>query len=60
MNLKQIKEIAKSKGVKVGIMKKTDLIRTIQRTEGFSACFSTVTDRMCNQIDCLWRSDCLK
>lgn len=40
MTLKQVKEIAKGKGVKVGNMKKKDdIIRTIQRAEGNLDCF---------------------
>lgn len=60
MNLKQIKEIAKSKGVKVGTMKKDDIIRAIQRTEGNFDCFGTATTGVCDQYNCLWREDCLK
>lgn len=60
MTLKQIKEIAKEKGIKVAKMKKPDLIRTIQKTEGYFECFGTSTNGICDQLDCLWRSDCLK
>ena len=38
MNLKDIKEMAKGKGVKVGRMKKDELIRLIQRAEGNFDC----------------------
>lgn len=60
MNLKQIKEIAKSKGVKVGNVKKDELIRAIQRAEGNFDCFGTATAGECDQLNCLWRDDCLK
>lgn len=59
MNLKQIKEIAKEKGVKVGNMKKEEIIRTIQRAEGNFDCFGTAAG-ICDQADCLWRNDCLR
>ena len=60
MNLKQVKEIAKEKGVKVGNMKKENIIRAIQRTEGNFDCFGSATAGVCDQLNCLWRDDCLK
>jgi hypothetical protein len=60
MTLKQVKEIAKEKGVKVGNMKKENIIRAIQRTEGNFDCFGTATAGVCDQLNCLWRDDCLK
>jgi len=60
MTLKQVKDIAKTKGIKVGNMKKTDIIRTIQRTEGNFECFGTAINGECAQADCLWREDCLQ
>lgn len=60
MNLQKIKEIAKEKGVRVGNMKKENIIRAIQRAEGNSDCFGTATAGVCDQLNCLWRDDCLK
>jgi len=60
MTLKQVKEIAKEKGVKVGNMKKENIIRAIQRTEGNFDCFGSATAGVCDQLNCLWRDDCLK
>ncbi len=60
MILKQVKEIAKEKGVKVGNMKKENIIRTIQRAEGNIDCFGNATAGVCDQINCMWRDDCLK
>lgn len=60
MTLKQIKEIAKEKGVKAGNIKKAELIRTIQRAEGNFECFGTAIGGTCDQLSCLWRDDCLK
>jgi len=60
MTLKQVKEIAKEKGVRVGNMKKENIIRAIQRTEGNFDCFGTATAGVCDQLNCLWRDDCLK
>lgn len=60
MTVKQIKEIAKAKGIKVGNMKKENIIRAIQRAEGNFDCFGTATAGICDQYNCLWREDCLK
>ena len=60
MTLKQVKEIAKTKGVKAGTMKKENIIRAIQRAEGNFDCFGSAAEGDCNQADCLWRTDCLK
>lgn len=60
MTMKQIKDIAKEKGVKVGNMKKDNIIRAIQRAEGNFDCFGTAVAGVCDQMNCLWRDDCLK
>jgi hypothetical protein len=60
MNLKEIKDIAKSQGIKVGNMKKENIIRSIQRSEGNFDCFGSATAGECNQVNCIWRGDCLK
>ncbi|MBN2628382.1 MAG: Rho termination factor N-terminal domain-containing protein [Spirochaetales bacterium] len=59
MTVKEIKEIAKEKGVVPGKMKKDELIREIQTAEGNKACFGYEA-AVCGQDDCLWREDCLK
>lgn len=59
MNLKDIKEIAKQRGVKAGKMKKEELIRSIQLAEGNFDCFGTALSGDCSQNDCIWRGDCL-
>ena len=60
MTLKQVKDMAKTKGIKVGNMKKANIIRTIQKAEGNFDCFGTAINGECNQSDCLWREDCLQ
>ena len=60
MKLQEIKEIAKRNGIKAGKMNKTELIRTVQRVEGNNDCFATPYVSDCNQINCLWREDCMK
>ena len=58
MVVKEIKSIAKKMGILVGKMKKADLIRTIQQTEGNIPCFQTGVMETCGQENCCWRSDC--
>ncbi|MDA8083758.1 MAG: SAP domain-containing protein [Nitrospiraceae bacterium] len=60
MTLKDIKELAKKKGVKAGKLKKDEIIRSIQRAEGNFDCFGSADSGICSQEDCLWRSDCLE
>jgi hypothetical protein len=59
MNTKEIGVIAKTKGIKPGKLKKADLIHAIQRKEGNFDCFAKAYDGQCDQMDCIWRIDCL-
>jgi hypothetical protein len=58
MKIKKIREIAKKKGINYCDMSETELIRTIQRAEGYSDCFARMNVNDCNQMNCLWREDC--
>ena len=58
MKVQEIKQIAVKMGIKPGKMKKAELIRTIQTTEGNHPCFQTA-DNNCDQTACCWRSDCI-
>jgi len=58
MTVKEIKEIAARMGLDAGKMKKNELIRTIQRTEGNPDCFDTGKAAVCGENECLWRNDC--
>lgn len=58
MKLEEIKEIAKQHNIKVGKLKKADLVRNIQTAEGNPACFETGQSTACGQSKCLWRTDC--
>ena len=60
MKISLVRDIAKSMGMKTGKMGRTELIRRIQREEGNHACFATPYVRECDQLNCLWREDCLK
>ena len=59
MTVNEIKIIAKKMGIKAGKMKKADLVRTIQSTEGNTPCFQTGVMATCGQENCCWRSDCM-
>jgi hypothetical protein len=59
MKLQEIREIAGKMGIAAGKLNKTELIRTIQRTEGNTDCYA-LRGHECDQINCLWRKDCMK
>jgi hypothetical protein len=58
MKFEGVKELAKERGLPVKNMKKTDLIRAIQRNEGHFDCYNTSSSANCGQLQCLWREDC--
>ncbi len=59
MKLREIKVIAKTKGIDARNMKKTDLIRAIQKSEGNFDCYGSAVSGVCDRLDCAWRKDCL-
>lgn len=59
MKIQEIRAIAKVRGIKFAKLSKTDLIRTIQREEGNFPCFGAAVGGSCDQVNCLWREDCL-
>ena len=58
MKMQQVRAIAKEQGVKVGKLKKFELIREIQGQEGNLACYATDAANNCDQAACAWRDDC--
>ena len=58
MTINQIREKALSVGVQPGDMKKPDLIRSIQKAEGYTPCFGT-SNGQCPYTDCCFMDDCL-
>ena len=58
MKLEEIRAIAKQHDIKTGRMKKAELIRAIQESEGNAQCFETGQAERCGQMACLWRSVC--
>ncbi len=59
MKMSEIHKIAKEKGVKSFGKNKIAIIREIQQKEGNIPCFATDRINNCNEINCLWRKDCL-
>jgi hypothetical protein len=59
MRMEEIKGIARGKGIMSGKMKKGDLIRIIQTTEGNFPCFGRLSLESCDRTECLWRPDCV-
>jgi hypothetical protein len=58
MKVEEIREIARQRGLKVGKMKKTEMLRAIQQSEGNEECFASGKTAECGQEKCLWRNDC--
>lgn len=58
MTVSEIGVIAKRLGLKVGKLRKVDLVRAIQAAEGNPACFCSGESGRCGQEACLWRVDC--
>jgi len=60
MNMREIRELAKEKGARIGNMNKVDAVRMIQLTEGNFDCFAKADSGDCDQDGCLFREDCIK
>ena len=58
MKLEAIRDIAKVHGLQTGKRSKSELIKSIQMEEGNFDCYATAYAGVCDQSDCLWRSDC--
>ncbi|MCX7920061.1 MAG: Rho termination factor N-terminal domain-containing protein [bacterium] len=60
MTINEVRKIAKDKGIKLAARQtKAEIIRMIQKAEGNFDCFGTAQG-YCDQLNCLWREDCLK
>jgi len=60
IKIADVRKLAREKGLKSGQKTKVALIRAIQRAEGYNDCFATSYVAECDQMNCLWREDCLK
>jgi hypothetical protein len=52
MTVKQLRALAKELGIKTRNLRKSELIKSIQRAEGYFDCFGTADD-YCDRQDCL-------
>jgi len=59
MILQDIIDIAAKVGIHAGDLNRTELVRAIQRAEGYSDCFMTDRVRTCGQMNCLWYQECV-
>jgi hypothetical protein len=57
--LQDIMAIAERMGIDAGDLNRTELVRAIQRAEGYSDCFMTDQVRTCGQLNCLWYQECV-
>lgn len=58
MKVQEIREIAQRLAIPASKLKKGELIRVIQRTEGNPECFDSGQAGRCGQRECLWAEDC--
>ena len=58
MKVQEIRNIAQDLEISAGKMKKSEIIRAIQRKEGNNVCFDTGNSPQCGQDKCLWMEDC--
>ncbi len=58
MKMADAQKKAKSIGIKPLKMRKAELVRTIQETEGNYPCYQTPGAENCDQPECCWRDDC--
>lgn len=59
MKMTEIREKARQLGIQPKKRPKLELIRLIQRQEGFPDCYGRSYGH-CTNLDCCFRSDCLK
>lgn len=60
MNNRKIKTLPLPEPVEVSKHAKISLIRKFQRIEGNVDCCASAYTRVCKQIECLWRDECLE
>jgi hypothetical protein len=59
MMLRDILDIAAKVGIAAGDLNRIELVRAIQRAEGYSDCFMSGQVRTCGQMNCLWYQECV-
>lgn len=58
MTVRELQKMAKGLGIKAANLRKADMIKAIQKAEGSFDCFGTAVG-YCDQVNCLFREDCL-
>jgi hypothetical protein len=59
MTFNQVRKVAKEMGVNTNRLKKTDVIRAIQKAEHNIDCYGSERVDECMEESCLWRTDCI-
>jgi len=59
MKIEEIKNLARQLGISTRRLKKAEMIKAIQSTEGNCACYGTGSSAQCGQHCCAWREDCV-
>jgi hypothetical protein len=59
MLLQDIIAIAERIGINAGDLNRIELVRAVQRAEGYNDCFMTDRVRTCGQLNCLWYQECV-
>ena len=59
MNFNDIRTMAKAMGINTNKMKKTEIIRSMQRAEINFDCYGTERVQNCHEDACLWRQECV-
>jgi hypothetical protein len=60
MNMTEVRERSRMMELtRTAKLRKGEIIRTIQKTEGNQDCFGASWRFDCRQLDCCWRKDCL-
>jgi hypothetical protein len=59
MKIFEIREKAKTLGIKPGNLKKDELIHAIQNAEGYTPCFGKADNGSCPHTSCCFMDDCL-
>lgn len=58
MKLEEIKSIAKPYSITTNKLKNDELVRAIQRAEGYEQCYGAGKVTTCVHDNCLWRASC--
>lgn len=57
MNIKQVRELAKDKGVKTGRLSKVKMVQLIQQVEGDFNSFASAINGYFGQTSCIWQTE---